>query len=253
MSQNGTTQTLDLDPNLRMSTKAKVTGGNTTNESYAYVDDSDSPAWIQTGASTWQRFIGGIDRAAGVQDNTGSAKYHFVNLRGDVVATGFPDPVESAEIDEFGVPKTDLPADRRYGFHGSKQREALTSQGMVAMGVRLYAPRTGRFLQVDPVLGGTANPYEYPSDPINQSDLNGMWGGLRSLTSWHKNLKRKLRKVFYWVSNTVCSYRATRTTYKNIRHYVKGTGYVVRRVPISIVYCAAYVTYRTRRFYMKPV
>ncbi|MGB1583502.1 MAG: RHS repeat domain-containing protein, partial [Solirubrobacterales bacterium] len=130
VSQNGTTQTLDLDPNLRMSTKAKVTGGNTTNESYAYVDDSDSPAWIQTGASTWQRFIGGIDGAAGVQDNTGSAKYHFVNLRGDVVATGFPDPVESAEIDEFGVPKTDLPADRRYGFHGSKQREALTSQGM---------------------------------------------------------------------------------------------------------------------------
>ncbi len=191
VSQNGTSQTLDLDPNQRMSVKTKVTGGNTTTEKYAYVDDTDSPAWIQTGTSTWQRYIGGIDGAAGVQDNTGSAKYHFVNLRGDVVASGFPDPVESAEIDEFGVPKTDLPADRRYGFHGSKQREALTSQGMIAMGVRLYAPQTGRFLQEDPVLGGTANPYEYPSDPINLSDVTGM-------ASSHTFTLRKVEHVRYY-------------------------------------------------------
>ncbi|MGB0873251.1 MAG: RHS repeat domain-containing protein [Solirubrobacterales bacterium] len=123
-------------------------------------------------------------------------------LRGDVAATGFPDPVESAEIDEFGVPKTDLPADRRYGFHGSKRREALTAQGMIAMGVRLYAPRAGRFLQVDPVLGRTANPYEYPNDPVNGFDLDGrskaprlpFYVNNRTTRSLIRKLRRAARK-----------------------------------------------------------
>jgi RHS repeat-associated protein len=79
-------------------------------------------------------------------------------------------------VDEFGVPKAALPAGAKYAFHGSKQREALTSGGMVAMGVRLYQPQLGRFMQVDPVLGGTASPYEYPSDPQNDADLTGKYG-----------------------------------------------------------------------------
>lgn len=195
VSQDGTTQTLELDPKLRMNTKSKVTGSNTTTETYAYSDDSDSPAWIQTG-STWQRYVDGIDGAAGVQNSSGSAEYYFVNLRGDVVASGFPDPVEAAEVDEFGVPKTDLPSERRYGFHGSKQREALTSQGMVAMGVRLYAPRTGRFLQVDPVLGGGANPYSYCShDPVNCEDLDGRLDLKKRLKKLQRGLKKALKKI----------------------------------------------------------
>jgi hypothetical protein len=42
------------------------------------------------------------------------------------------------------------------------------------MGVRLYNPATGRFLSVDPVPGGNANPYEYCwGDPVNCLDLDG--------------------------------------------------------------------------------
>ncbi len=33
----------------------------------------------------------------------------------------------------------------------------------------------GRFLQVDPVEGGTLNNYVYAVDPVNQYDLNGKW------------------------------------------------------------------------------
>jgi RHS repeat-associated protein len=45
--------------------------------------------------------------------------------------------------------------------------------GLILMGVRLYNPATGRFLSVDPIPGGNANPYTYPTDPINQMDLTG--------------------------------------------------------------------------------
>jgi hypothetical protein len=57
------------------------------------------------------------------------------------------------------------------------------------MGVRLYNPTTGRFLSVDPIAGGNANPYEYCSgDPVNCVDLDGRWG-------WRKTWKKWGRRV----------------------------------------------------------
>jgi len=45
------------------------------------------------------------------------------------------------------------------------------------MGVRLYNSLTGRFLQQDPVYGGSANNYDYcNADPINCYDLDGKFG-----------------------------------------------------------------------------
>jgi len=41
------------------------------------------------------------------------------------------------------------------------------------MGARLYVPSLGRFLQVDPVEGGTLNPYVYAHDPVNMEDYSG--------------------------------------------------------------------------------
>jgi hypothetical protein len=42
------------------------------------------------------------------------------------------------------------------------------------MGVRLYNPTVGRFLQQDPVVGGASNRYEYGlGDPVRRSDLTG--------------------------------------------------------------------------------
>ncbi len=48
----------------------------------------------------------------------------------------------------------------------------------IEMGARLYSPQLGRFLEVDPVEGGSANDYEYAAgDPVNNADLTGMCSG----------------------------------------------------------------------------
>lgn len=173
ITQNGSTQTFELDPNLRVSRKIK-TGPGGGAETYAYTDDSDSPAWIQA-PNGWSRVVDGITGAEAMQDSSGDLKLQITNIRGDVVAQSSTVGTLSnvSRVDEFGVPEGQLPAGTRYAFHGSKQREALTAGGVVMMGVRLYQPQQGRFLQVDPVLGGTANSYEYPSDPVNGMDLDG--------------------------------------------------------------------------------
>ena len=42
------------------------------------------------------------------------------------------------------------------------------------MGARVYLPTAGRFLQVDPIEGGTHNAYVYVTDPVNWHDYSGL-------------------------------------------------------------------------------
>jgi RHS repeat-associated protein len=116
-----------------------------------------------------------------------SDELQLANLHGDVVATA-PNVSNAAGIDayfestEFGAPRTSNSTSSRYAWLGGKRRDSGDAlAGIVLMGVRLYSPALGRFLQVDPVPVGSANSYDYAyQDPVNKTDLDGTcsWGWL---------------------------------------------------------------------------
>ncbi len=94
----------------------------------------------------------------------------------------WPDRVRGAEfgnpVPMSGAASSNAPP-VRYGWLGAAQRSADTPAGVLLMGVRLYHPAIGRFLQVDPVAGGAAGAYDYcNADPVNCTDLGGTiaWG-----------------------------------------------------------------------------
>ena len=131
--------------------------------------------------STWTRNIAGIGgELAAIQEfkeGGSEVTLQLTNLHGDVVATAAKSPFATSlkstfSYDEFGNPTSGSVG--RYGWLGGKQRRTELASGVIQMGVRSYVPAIGRFLSVDPVLGGSANPYEYAAgDPINNFDLTG--------------------------------------------------------------------------------
>src|SRR6266540_437379 len=163
----GTTRqdwTLDPAHRPRAFTTASYDGSSWTTTASRlnhYGDDSDSPRWIieDTTAGTLTRMVSGPDaNLAATTTATGDVLLHIVNLHGDIAATigGQPTP--------------------RYGWLGGKQRSGEALGGVILMGVRLYAPNLGRFLQVDPEPGGSATAYDYcNADPVNCTDLDGRW------------------------------------------------------------------------------
>jgi RHS repeat-associated protein len=73
----------------------------------------------------------------------------------------------------------------RFRYLGAKSRPAELPSGIIGMGARFYAPHIGRFLQVDPVKGGSCNDYEYAcADPVNRVDLDGAMCKPRSGGYW---------------------------------------------------------------------
>jgi RHS repeat-associated protein len=118
---------------------------------------------------------------------TGSTEtWYYPNLEGGTAAEASSTGAAVGGItlyDPFGNALRSLQADSpdglAYGFEGKHGIVTDTDAGgVVLMGARLYNPGTGRFLQVDPVFGGSCNAYDYTcQDPVNQNDLSGRSGG----------------------------------------------------------------------------
>ncbi|MEV6955514.1 ricin-type beta-trefoil lectin domain protein [Streptomyces sp. NPDC051183] len=161
--------------------QADGTWANATSKLNHYGDDSDEVRWTieDTTQGTLTRNVSGPDAdLSATTSKTGDIQLQLTNLQGTVVVTtdtALTTPVV-LDFDEFGIPQ-DGQATVRYGWLGGKQRSAEALDGDILMGARLYSPALGRFLQVDPVPGGNASPYDYcTGDPINCTDLDGNWG-----------------------------------------------------------------------------
>jgi RHS repeat-associated protein len=174
-TQGGLTNTYELDSSLRQR-KVTLSGAETGSSTLHYAGPSDSPAWIDE-VGKWTRNVAGFEGLAAIQESSGTTTLMLTDLHGDVVGTasletGATEPLSSLKYDEFGNPKQ--ANGPRYGWLGGKGRRTELSSGVIQMGVRSYVPAMGRFLTPDPVLGGSANAYDYAmQDPIGNMDLDG--------------------------------------------------------------------------------
>jgi RHS repeat-associated protein len=175
---------------LRRVVTDKATGNTTEDTAFGYADGGDSPAYSKPtsgGAVTTYISDGGGLSAI---DVGGTVTYQHANLHGDVVGSSDSGGNFTAitPTDEFGVGAA---PSSRLGWLGSKERFSEESRlGIIRMGVRLYDPSLGRFLEVDPVEGGSANAYDYGNaDPVNQEDLAGTWPHFKC--KWCKSLLKE--------------------------------------------------------------
>ncbi|MFI1294414.1 DNRLRE domain-containing protein [Streptomyces sp. NPDC020792] len=179
-------QTWNLDAAERLASWTTETQGTdgtwsqTGRKTSHYGSDGDSPSWIveDTSGTIARNVPGLMGNMEATTTASGDIVLRLNNIHGDVSVQLPLDTTKSATVfrhDEYGNP---VPggATTRYGWLGGKQRSSETLTGATLMGVRLYDPAIGRFLSIDPVLGGSANAYEYAAgDPVNGYDLDGRW------------------------------------------------------------------------------
>ena len=176
-TQNGQTIGYNLDPAGR--TRETVLTGKRAEDTIShYNGPGSSPAWTVNTSAEWTRNIPGINgQLAATQSNGETPVLQLTNLHGDIIATAYLSETatalaSTADTSEFGVPTTSLPP--KYSWLGALQLPTELPSGTIDMGARSYVPQLGRFLQPDPISGGSANAYSYTfGDPVNTKDPTG--------------------------------------------------------------------------------
>jgi RHS repeat-associated protein len=177
--QSGETLSYELDPSGR-TLEANSTGKTVAETTLHYAGPTSTPAWTENTTGETSRNVPGINgQLAAIQYGTEAPVLQVTNLHGDIVATASvsetaTELTSKVDTSEFGVPTTSLPS--KYSWLGALQVPSELASGVANMGARSYVPQIGRFLQPDPVPGGSANAYAYTfGDPVNSSDPSGAY------------------------------------------------------------------------------
>jgi len=133
----------------------------------------------------WNNFTRYFDNitVTAITPTTTTQIWSYPNIHGDTQATANATGVKQGPThtyDPYGNPLSAVPDNITGGIdntwlgqHHRWNDRNLGSQAMIQMGARPYNPTLGRFLEVDPIEGGTENDYTYPTDPVNMFDLDG--------------------------------------------------------------------------------
>ncbi|WP_306295601.1 MULTISPECIES: RHS repeat-associated core domain-containing protein [Clavibacter] len=189
------------DATDRIVQRTEVTAaGVTTVTRYGFTGSGDAPDFVLDVSSTATEWDLPLPGGVTAEFRNGSAVWSYPGIHGDILVTADQAGTRApglAVYDPFGQvedPKTGAlgtvaanqsgldtqQGNADYGWLGQHQKlsEHLGGIATIEMGARQYVAALGRFLQVDPVLGGTDDDYAYPNDPVNSFDLTGQFAFL---------------------------------------------------------------------------
>jgi RHS repeat-associated protein len=175
-----------------------ATYSNGTETTY-YVGDDLEKMVSANGVSYWRHYVtvpsGRTLVVSRNSDGSSSTEYVLTDHLGssDAIVDGSTGTVSVREsFNPFGVRRgsnwtgspsaTDASAIAGITRHGFTSHEHLDNIGLIHMGGRVYDPASGRFLSVDPIVGGVGdtqahNPYSYVSNrPLVSTDPSGLDG-----------------------------------------------------------------------------